>query len=217
MPPSPSPPPDRFQREIDDIIRLAERRLEHQSFGSRVRRAGRRIGARLGRISLHLPAIEVMAGWGLALLLLSWLLSLPIFRGSLLGYAQVWTQAIGIALLALAIVISVARGRGGGSASARTSCGAANASATATRTARASSTACAACFAADWPDASARRSLDRAAGDERGEVGQSLTFDALGEGLERGQGALDQARRLVVRALDGAARLDQPHLRVHVA
>jgi hypothetical protein len=117
MPPSPSPPPDRFQREIDDIIRLAERRLERQSFGSRVRRSGRRIGAGLGRISLHLPAIEVMAGWGLALLLVSWLLSLPIFRGSLLGYAQVWTQAIGIALLALAIVISVARGRGGGSAS----------------------------------------------------------------------------------------------------
>jgi hypothetical protein len=115
MPPSPSPPPDRFQREIDDIIRLAERRLEHQSFGSRVRRTVRRIGAGIGRISLHLPAIEVMAGWGLALLLVSWLLSLPIFRGSWIGYAQVWTQAIGIALLALAIIISVARGRGGGS------------------------------------------------------------------------------------------------------
>jgi hypothetical protein len=114
MSPSPSPPPDRFQREIDDIIRLAERRLERQSFGSRVRRFGRRLGAGIGRISLHLPAIEVMAGWGLALLLVSWLLSLPIFRGSLLGYAQVWTQAIGIALLALAIIISVARGRRGG-------------------------------------------------------------------------------------------------------
>jgi hypothetical protein len=114
MPPSPSPPPDRFQREIDDIIRLAERRLERQSFGSRVRRFGRRVGAGISRISLHLPAIEVMAGWGLALLLVSWLLSLPIFRGSLLGYAQVWTQAIGIALLALAIIISVARGRSGG-------------------------------------------------------------------------------------------------------
>ena len=115
MPPSPSPPPDRFQREIDDIIRLAERRLEHQSFGSRVRRTGRRFGAALSGISLRLPAIEVMAGWGLALLLVSWLLSLPLFRGSLLGYAQVWTQAIGIALLALAIIISVVRGRSGGS------------------------------------------------------------------------------------------------------
>jgi hypothetical protein len=64
-----------------------------------------------------LPPVEVMAGWGLALLLISWLLSLPMFRGiPYMGFVLVWAQAIGIALLALAIIVSVARGRGGGSA-----------------------------------------------------------------------------------------------------
>jgi hypothetical protein len=115
MPHTPPPPPDRFQREIDDIIRLAERRLERQSFGGRVRRTGRRLGGVFGGLHVRLPAVEVMAGWGLALLLISWLLSLPLFRGSaMLGFAQLWTQAIGIALLALAIIVSVVRGRAGG-------------------------------------------------------------------------------------------------------
>jgi hypothetical protein len=72
-----SPPPDRFQREIDDIIRLAERRLEHQSFRYRLRRASRRFGSALGRINLRLPPAETLGGWGLALLLISWLLTLP--------------------------------------------------------------------------------------------------------------------------------------------
>jgi hypothetical protein len=116
MPPSPPPPPDRFQREIDDIIRLAERRLERQSFRSRVRRSTRRFGTVLGGIGFHLPAVEAMAGWGLALLLISWLLSLPMFRGLLVvALALPWLQALGIGLLALAIIVSVARGRGGGS------------------------------------------------------------------------------------------------------
>ena len=39
-----SPPPDKFQREIDDIIRIAERRLEHQSFRYRMRKTMRRLG-----------------------------------------------------------------------------------------------------------------------------------------------------------------------------
>jgi hypothetical protein len=117
MPPSPPPPPDRFQREIDDIIRLAERRLEKQSFGSRVRRSARRVGAAISRINLHLPPVEALGGLGLALLLVSWLLSLPMFRGiPYVGFLQLWTQAIGIALLALAIIVTVVRGRGGSGA-----------------------------------------------------------------------------------------------------
>ena len=79
-----SPPPDRFQREIDDIIRLAERRLEHQSFRYRMRRSTRRLGNALGRHShLRLPPAETLGGWGLALLLISWLLTLPIVNGLL--------------------------------------------------------------------------------------------------------------------------------------
>jgi len=115
MPPSPSPPPDRFQREIEDVIRLAEKRLDRQSFGSRVRRSGRRVGGVVGGLGGRLPAVETMAGWGLALMLASWLLSLPLFRFIPdVGLLALYAQAIGIFLLALAIVVSLVRGRSGG-------------------------------------------------------------------------------------------------------
>ena len=82
-----SPPPDRFQREIDDIIRLAERRLEHQSFRYRMRRSTRRLGNAFGGVNLRLPPPEQLGGWALALLLISWLLTLPIVSGVLLPMA----------------------------------------------------------------------------------------------------------------------------------
>jgi len=115
-----SPPPDRFQREIDDIIRLAERRLEHQSFGYRVRRSTRRLGNAFSGIHIGLPPAEVLGGWAMALLLIGWLLTLPIVNGMLI--ARVLVQpvfVIGIVLLVLAIVSSLMRGRsrGGGAAS----------------------------------------------------------------------------------------------------
>ncbi len=111
-----SPPPDRFQREIDDIIRLAERRLEHQSFSYRMRRSTRRLGHAFGGFSLRLPSPEWMGGWGMALLLLAWLMGLPIFGSARL--VQVLAQpvlAIGIILLVLAIISSLIRGKAGGS------------------------------------------------------------------------------------------------------
>ncbi|GAC1326583.1 MAG: hypothetical protein NVSMB2_25830 [Chloroflexota bacterium] len=111
-----SPPPDRFQREIDDIIRLAERRLEHRSFGYRVRKSGRRLGNAFGGFSLRLPPAETLGGWGLALLLVSWLLTLPIIRGvplALVLYPIV--LALGVVLLAAALITSLVRGRAGGS------------------------------------------------------------------------------------------------------
>ena len=81
-----SPPPDRFQREIDDIIRLAERRLEHQSFGYRDAGARRDDWAtRSGGIHIALPPAETLGGWGLALLLIGWLLTLPIVNGLFLA------------------------------------------------------------------------------------------------------------------------------------
>ncbi len=110
-----SPPPDRFQREIDDIIRLAERRLEHQSFGYRVRRSGRRLGNVFGGFSFHLPAAETLGGWGLALLLISWLLTLPLINGVLL--ARILQQPVlmlGVLLLTLALIRSLLHGRAGG-------------------------------------------------------------------------------------------------------
>ena len=110
-----SPPPDRFQREIDDIIRLAERRLEHQSFGYRVRRQTRRFGRVMGGWSLRLPAAETLGGWGLALLLISWLMSLPIVSGVLLArLLQPWALMFGVLLLTLALISSLMRGRTGG-------------------------------------------------------------------------------------------------------
>jgi hypothetical protein len=110
-----SPPPDRFQREIDDIIRLAERRLEHQSFSYRVKRSTRRLGNAVSGLHFRLPAPEVLGGWAMALLLISWLMTLPIVNGVFL--ARVLAQpvlVIGIVLLVLAIVSSLMRGRGSG-------------------------------------------------------------------------------------------------------
>jgi hypothetical protein len=110
-----SPPPDRFQREIDDIIRLAERRLEHQSFGNRVKRSTRKIGNAFSGIHIGLPPAEVLGGWAMALLLIGWLMTLPIINGVLL--ARVLAQPVfvlGIVLLVLAIVSSLTRGRAGG-------------------------------------------------------------------------------------------------------
>src|SRR5215471_14939916 len=110
-----SPPPDRFQREIDDIIRLAERRLEHQSFSYRMKRSTRRLGNAFGGFQLHLPAPEVLGGWALALLLISWLMTLPIIGSiPLLRVLAQPVMAIGIVLLVLAIVTSLLRGRNGG-------------------------------------------------------------------------------------------------------
>lgn len=110
-----SPPPDRFQREIDDIIRLAERRLEHQSFSYRMRRSARRLGNAFGGLHFRLPAAEVLGGWALALLLLGWLMSLPLFGAArLVGNLSIYVTAVGIVLLVLAIVSSLMRGRTGG-------------------------------------------------------------------------------------------------------
>ena len=110
-----SPPPDRFQREIDDIIRLAERRLEHQSFSYRMKRSTRRLGNAVGGFQLRLPPAEVLGGWALALLLLSWLMSLPFIGGNFLIHElQQYVMALGIILLVLAIVGSLMRGRAGG-------------------------------------------------------------------------------------------------------
>src|ERR671932_907798 len=106
-----SPPPDKFQREIDDIIRLAERRLEHQSFGYRMRRSTRRLGGAFSGFSLRLPPVETLGGWGLALLLASWLLSLLRFI-PFSGLLSFWSLVFGIAFLTLALVLSLLRGRG---------------------------------------------------------------------------------------------------------
>jgi hypothetical protein len=110
-----SPPPDRFQREIDDIIRLAERRLEHQSFRYRMRRSTRRLGNAFGGFSLRLPSPETLGGWAMALLLIGWLLTLPIVNGVFM--ARLLSQPVlilGILLLVLALLTSLMRGRGGG-------------------------------------------------------------------------------------------------------
>src|SRR5438067_2112469 len=108
-----SPPPDKFQREIDDIIRIAERRLEHQSFGYRMRRSSRRLGGAMGGISLRLPPAEMLGGWGLALLLASWLLSLLRFI-PFSGFLSFWALVFGILFLTTALVTSLLRGRLGG-------------------------------------------------------------------------------------------------------
>jgi hypothetical protein len=113
-----SPPPDKFQREIDDIIRLAERRLEHQSFSYRMRRSTRRLGNAFGGFSLKLPPPETLGGWGLAFLLISWLLTLPIVSGVMLGrLLQPWVLMLGVLLLTLALITSLIRGRTGGASS----------------------------------------------------------------------------------------------------
>jgi hypothetical protein len=109
-----SPPPDRFQREIDDIIRLAERRLEHESFRYRMRRSTRRLSNAVGGFSLRLPAPEALGGWGLALLFISMVISL-LLRGGPVVFGVQLAQlilAVGALLLALALITSVLRGRG---------------------------------------------------------------------------------------------------------
>ncbi|MDQ6672407.1 MAG: hypothetical protein M3069_16965 [Chloroflexota bacterium] len=109
-----SPPPDRFQREIDDIIRIAERRLEHQSFRYRMRRSTRRLGNALSGLSLRLPPAETLGGWGLALLLISWLLTLPfVNRLPFIGVIQPTVLGLGIVLLTAGLISSLLRGRGG--------------------------------------------------------------------------------------------------------
>src|SRR3979411_1208591 len=109
-----SPPPDKFQREIDDIIRLAERRLEHQSFSYRMRRSTRRLGNAFNGFNLRLPPAETLGGWGLALLLISWLLTLPIVNTFFFSrYLQPVVLMLGVLLLTLALVSSLVRGRGG--------------------------------------------------------------------------------------------------------
>ena len=108
-----SPPPDRFQREIDDIIRLAEHRLEHQSFRYRLRRSTRRLGNAFGGFAIKLPNAETLGGWGLALLLLSWLFSLPFINSMfLINLLRPWVLIFGVLLLTLALVSSLLRGRG---------------------------------------------------------------------------------------------------------
>ncbi len=109
-----SPPPDKFQREIDDIIRLAERRLEHQSFSYRMRRSTRRLGNAVSGFNLRLPPAETLGGWGLALLLISWLLTLPIVNSFFFSkYLQPVALMFGVLLLTVALISSLVRGRGG--------------------------------------------------------------------------------------------------------
>jgi hypothetical protein len=108
-----SPPPDRFQREIDDIVRLAERRLEHQSFGYRMRRSSRRLRGAMDGLPLRLPSAETLGGLGLVFLMLSWLLS--IFSIRFMEPLRPWILAAGIIFLVLAIITSLLRGRAGGS------------------------------------------------------------------------------------------------------
>jgi len=113
--PSSNPPPDRFQREIDDIIRLAERRLEHQSFGHRMRRQTRKLGGAVGGLSLHLPSAETLGGLGLAFLMLAWFFSLGLLNLRIITLIEPWIAGIGILLLVMAILSSVMRGRSGNS------------------------------------------------------------------------------------------------------
>jgi hypothetical protein len=112
--PANNPPPDRFQREIDDIVRLAERRLEHQSFGYRMRKSTRRLSGAMGGWSLRLPPAETLGGIGLALLMVAWILSLLARMMPIAMMLQPWILGIGLALLVLAILKSVMRGQGGG-------------------------------------------------------------------------------------------------------
>jgi hypothetical protein len=114
MPSSPVPP-DRFQREIDDIIRIAERRLEHQSFRYRLRRATRRLGTALSAFNLRLPPAETLGGWGLALLLISWLLTFFQSQAAI-RLVQPWVLLLGIVLLTAGLISSLVRGRTGGGA-----------------------------------------------------------------------------------------------------
>jgi hypothetical protein len=60
-----------------------------------------------------LPNAETLGGWGLALLLLSWLFSLPFINTMfLIRLLQPWTLIFGVLLLTLALISSLLRGRG---------------------------------------------------------------------------------------------------------
>lgn len=108
--PSPdSPPPDdRLQREIDDIIRLAEKRLERQDRKSKGaprkkrRSSGFQPGRALQGLNFRIPDPQTLAGWGIALMLIGWL-------GSFLGLRIISVPAtvIGITLLAAGLILSL--------------------------------------------------------------------------------------------------------------
>lgn len=113
--PSSTPSPDKFQREIDDVIRLAERRLQRKSPGYRIRRALSRLVANGGagpRFGLRIPPPEVLAGWGLALMLLSWLFGLLSMLIRVAAVLVVPLQVAGIALLVAGLILSLMN-RGG--------------------------------------------------------------------------------------------------------
>jgi hypothetical protein len=114
MPPS-SPPPDRFQREIDDIVRLAEKRLERQGVAGRVQRTTRRWRLSGPGVDVRFPSAETLAGWGLALLLLSWLLGMlsGFLRVPLFGLLIFAAEVVGVTLLLAGLLVSLTRGRTG--------------------------------------------------------------------------------------------------------
>ena len=79
-----------------------------------MRKSTRRLGNAFGGLSLHLPPAETLGGWGLALLLISWLLTLPIVNTFFFSrYLQPISLMLGILLLTVALVSSLVRGRAG--------------------------------------------------------------------------------------------------------
>jgi hypothetical protein len=80
-----------------------------------MRRTTRRLGNAFSGVNLRLPPPETLGGWALALLLISWLLTLPIVSGVLLArILQPWALMLGVLLLTVALVSSLMRGRSGG-------------------------------------------------------------------------------------------------------
>ena len=78
-----------------------------------MRKSTRRLGNAFGGFTLKLPSPETLGGWGLALLLISWLMTLPIVSG--VPMARMLYQPvliIGVLLLVLALITSLMRGRG---------------------------------------------------------------------------------------------------------
>jgi hypothetical protein len=79
-----------------------------------MKRSTRRLGNVFGGFAPRLPAPETLGGWGLALLLISWLLTLPIVSGVFLArILQPWALMFGVILLTLALISSLLRGRSG--------------------------------------------------------------------------------------------------------
>jgi hypothetical protein len=78
-----------------------------------MRRSTRRLGSAFEGLSPRLPAAETMGGWGLALLLVSWLLTLPIVNHIFPPIVQQIVLILGVLFLTLALVTSLLRGRGG--------------------------------------------------------------------------------------------------------